>query len=116
VYITATVFNEGGSWGSQDMPLLINGQFEQSVPVGVAAGTGQTIAFTVYKTEAREYQVTIGDATGTFYIMQEATQQPQKAGLLAGGELDTGGIIAIVCIGVIIIAGIVLVFLFARRP
>ncbi len=115
VYITATVTNDGGSWGSNEMQLLINGQFEQSAPVGMAPGTSQTIDFTVYKTQAREYQVTMGDATATFFVMEEAAQPTQRAGLLAGGTLDTGGIIAIIAIGVILVGGVVVIFLFSRR-
>jgi PKD repeat protein len=116
VGITANVVNEGGVWGSATMELMINGQFEQSWSVGVAPGTAQPINFTVYKVEPGEYQVQIGDVTGTFHVMEEAAP-PEEAqpGLLVGGELDTGGIIAIVVIGVIIVGGIVVAFLLIPR-
>ena len=71
IAISARVFNEGGTWGSQTLNLLINGHLEQSVSVGVAPGTSKPVNFTVYKVEAGEYQVTIGDATATFYVMEE---------------------------------------------
>ncbi len=116
VGITAQVVNEGGTWGSQTLNLLINGYLEQSVGVGVAPGTSQPINFTVYKVQAGEYQVTIGDATGTFFVMGEVEPpKPPQPGLLVGGELDQGGIIAIIVIGIILVSGIVLAVLFTRR-
>ena len=113
--VTAKVYNEGGSWGSDSMNLLINGYTEQSASVGVAPGTAQTVSFTVYRTTAGEYQVTFGDATATFFIMEEAEQATPASGLLPGGEMGTGGLIAIICIGVIVVAGIVIIFLVGRR-
>ncbi len=116
VMITANVMNEGGTWGSQTLNLLINGYLEQSVGVGVAPGTSQPINFTVYKVQAGEYQVTIGDATGTFFVLGEAAPpKPPQPGLLVGGELDQGGIIAIIVIGIILVGGIVVAVLFTRR-
>lgn len=114
--ITAKVANEGGSWGSDTVELLINGDFEQSVGVGVSPGTGQMVSFTVYRIEPGEYQVNIGNASGTFYIIEEPSKQTQSGGLLnLVGGLDTSGIIAIVCIGVIILGGIITIFLMTTR-
>ena len=119
IAISARVFNEGGTWGSQTVNLLINGHLEQSAGVGVAPGTAKPLNFTVYKVEAGEYQVIIGDAIGTFYVMEEeAAPAPKTPGLLpdgAFGELDTGGIIAIIVIGVILVGGVVVAVLLARR-
>jgi len=117
VGISAHVTNEGGSWGSDTVDMMINGQFEQSVGVGVAPGTAQAINFTVYKIEPGEYQVTIGEATGTFYVMEESQPPPEppRQGLLAGGELDTNGIIAIIVIGIILVGGVIAAFVFTRR-
>jgi PKD repeat protein len=116
VMITANVVNEGGTWGSQTLNLLINGYLEQSVGVGVAPGTSQPINFTVYKVQAGEYQVTIGDAIGTFFVIEEAAPPtPKPGGLLVGGELDQGSIIAIVVIGIILVGGIVVAVLFSRQ-
>ncbi len=114
--INAKVANEGGSWGSGRVDLVINGQYEQSVNVGVAPGTTQPISFTVYKVTPGEYQVVIGDAIGTFHVMEEAAPPPPpRGGLLAGGELDTTGIIFIIVIGVILVGGLVVAVLLTRR-
>ena len=111
IQISADVINEGGGWGSAEVVLLINGYLEQSVDVGVSPGTAQPINFTVYKTEAGEYQVQIMDATATFYVMEDTKQEASKG----YGPLDTGGIVAIVIIVVIIIAGVILAFLLIQR-
>lgn len=120
IAISAKVFNEGGTWGSQTLNLLINGNLEQSVGVGVAPGTAQPLNFTVYRVEAGEYQVTIGDATATFYVMEEeAAPATTTPGLLPDGgfgPLGTGGIIAIIVIAVILVGGVVVAILLARRP
>jgi hypothetical protein len=115
--VTATVANYGGSWGSDTMALLVNGYLEQEDGVGLAPGTSEVLSFTVYRTEPGKYQVTLGDAVAVFYVMDEGEEAPQQAntGLLAGGTLNTGGIIAIICIAVILVAGIVVIFMFARR-
>jgi PKD repeat protein len=102
VMITADVFNEGGAWGSGEMQLLINGYYEQSVQVGVSPGTSQPISFTVYKVTPGEYQVVIGNATGTFYVVEEA-QQSQVGGI----PMDSGTLIALIVIGVFVIAALV---------
>ncbi len=115
VQVTADVVNEGGTWGSGNVSLMINGHHEQSAGVGVSPGTAQRVSFTVYKVEPGEYQVTIGDAAGTFYVVGEGTPQPQQGGLLAGGELDTAGVIAIVVIGIILVGGVVVAILLTRR-
>jgi hypothetical protein len=127
VGINARVANEGGTRGSASVDLIINGQNEQSVNVGVDPGVAQPISFTVYKVTPGEYEVVIGvapgesqavigDAIGTFHVMEEAAPPaPPKSGFLAGGVLDTTGIIAIVVIGIILVGGITAVFIFARR-
>lgn len=52
------------------------------------------------------------DAVGTFYVMEEeAAPTPRTPGLLMPGELDTGGVIAIIVIGVILVGGVVVAFL-----
>jgi parallel beta-helix repeat protein len=116
VQITATIGNFGGTWGSGNLQLLVNGYLEQEDGVGLAAGTSETNYYTVYRTTPGEYQVTLGGTTVTFYVMEEAEQTSQTPmNPWAGGDLGTGGIIAIICIAVILVAGIVIVFLFARQ-
>jgi PKD repeat protein len=102
VMVTADVFNEGGAWGAAEMQLLINGYYEQSAQVGVSPGTVQPISFTVYKVTPGEYQVVIGDAVGTFYVLEEP-QQSQLGGI----PMDSGTLIALIVIGVFVIAALV---------
>ncbi|MFC2022598.1 hypothetical protein ACFLTL_00330 [Chloroflexota bacterium] len=132
ILITADVTNTGTAWGTQTLDLMINGMREQSAGVGVAPGTSQPIRFTVYKVTPGTYQVNIGGATGTLYIMQPPptpapptptpaiptpapTPTPARGLLEAGGELDTTGVIAIIIIGVIVVGGIVVAILMARK-
>ncbi len=114
VGVSANVFNDGGTWGSGTVNLMINGQFEQSVSVGVSPGTAQPVSFIVYKVEPGEYQVGVDGAVGTFYVVEEEPVAPQGGGLLAGGELDQGGIIAIIVIGVILVGGVVVAIILTR--
>jgi hypothetical protein len=111
IVITANVYNQGGAWGSATVYLLINGEREQQVDVGVAPGTSQPVNFTVYRIEGREYQIELLDALGTFYVMEEE-EEPAPTDY---GPLDTGGIIAVVVIAIILIGGVVVVFLLSRR-
>jgi PKD repeat protein len=109
VVITADVFNEGGAWGDGDVDLIINGAYEQSAGVGVAPGTAQPISFTVYKVAAGEYQVAVGNAVGTFYVLEE--QQPSQAG---GIPMDTGTLIALCIIGLLVIVGMIVAIIYLK--
>jgi PKD repeat protein len=109
VVITADVFNEGGVWGDGDVDLIINGAYEQSVGVGVAPGTAQPISFTVYKVAAGEYQVVVGNAVGTFYVLEE--QQPSQMG---GIPMDSGTLIALIMIAVFVIAALVIAIVIIK--
>jgi PKD repeat protein len=109
IVITADVFNEGGAWGDGDMDLIINGHYEQTAGVGVAPGTSQPISFTIYKVEAGEYQVVIGNAVGTFYVVEEP--QPSRIG---GIPMDSGTLIALIVIGVFVIAALVIAIVVFR--
>lgn len=71
VVIYADILNGGGGWGSLNVNLTINGTVEESRPVGVSPGTAYPLSFTVYKGTPGTYTVTIGDATGWFYVVQE---------------------------------------------
>ena len=118
IAISADVVNTGGAWGTLTVNLVINGQFEQSAQAGVSPGTKQPVRFTVYKVDPGTYQVDVGGVVGTLYIMETSTPAPaatQTPGLLAGGELGDTGMIAIIVIGVIVLAGIVIAIVVARR-
>jgi PKD repeat protein len=109
VVITADVFNEGEAWGDGDIDLIINGAYEQTVGVGVAPGTPQPISFTVYKVTPGTYQVTVGNATGTFYVLEE--QQPSQIG---GIPMDTGTLIALCIIGLLVIVGMIVAIIYLK--
>ena len=117
VTIDADVYNQGGTWGSQDVGLMVNGEFEQRTGVGVSPGTAQPVRFTIYRANPGQYIVTIGEATGWFNVLsapQLTAAPPPSPQPVAGGELGTGGIIAIVVIGIIVIAGIVVAVMLTR--
>jgi hypothetical protein len=109
VVITADVFNEGGTWGDGNVDLIINGAYEQRAAVGVAPGTAQPISFTVYKVAAGEYQVGVGNAVGTFYVLEE--QQPSQMG---GIPMDTGTLIALIVIAIFVIAALVIAIVILK--
>ena len=113
VTIDADVYNQGGTHGSRDIQLIINGEFEQRTGVGVSPGTAQSVRFTVYRANPGQYVVTIGEATGWFNVLsapQLTAAPPPSPQPVASGELGTGGIIAIAVIGVVVVAGIVVAF------
>lgn len=112
VTISADVVNQGGIRASEDIELVINGQAEQSTRVGVDPGTAQHITFTTSKSVPGTYEVFIEGQASAFNVLLRP-QVTSDAG--TAGGLDTAAIIAIVVIGVIFIAGIIVAFIFARR-
>ena len=113
IMITADVANVGGTWGSGTISLMINGQFEQSIRVGVSPGTAKPISFNVYKVEPGRYNIDIEGANGTFDVMEQPPAPPPAQP--AREELGTGTLIAIVVIGFALIVGIVVAILLTRR-
>ncbi|MBA7693785.1 hypothetical protein ES703_102374 [subsurface metagenome] len=114
VTISADVVNQGGSRGSKRVDLVINGQAEQAIRVGVDPGGAQHIIFTTTKSAPGTYEVFIEGQTSAFTVLLRP-QAPPPAGAGAAGGLDTTGIIAIVVIGVLLIAGVIVVFVLTRR-
>ena len=78
-------------------------------------GTAKPISFTVYKVDAGEYQVDIGGASGTFYVVAEP-QAPGGAAQPAAMGLDTGTMVIIIVIGFVLIAGIIVAIVVSSRP
>jgi hypothetical protein len=111
VSISTKVINDGGVWVSCTGNLMINGQLEQSAHVGVSPGTAQPLYFTFYRTEPGEYTASIGRVSTEFYVLEPETAPtvPQ------GGALDSGGVIAIIAIAVIVLGGITFALLLTRR-
>jgi len=122
IAITAKVTNVGESWGSGTVNLTINGQYEQSVGVGVMPGTAETIKFTVYKINSGKYEVIVGGATGTFYVLEQpVTPTPAPTpvtgnrGLLASSELGSSDLIIIVVVGVVVVGGLIAAIVLGLR-
>jgi hypothetical protein len=112
VTISADVVNQGGVRGSKNIELVINGQVEQSVRVGVDPGAAQHITFTTSKTVPGTYEVYIEGQASAFNVLL----RPHVASNDTAGGLSTGAIIAIVVIAVIFLVGMIIVFIRIRRP
>jgi PKD repeat protein len=112
VVISADVVNQGGIRASKNIELVINGQAEQSIRVGVDPGTAQHITFTTSKSVPGTYEVFIEGQASAFNVLLRP-QVTSDTG--TAGGLDTAAIIAIVVIGVIFLVGVIVAFIFARR-
>jgi len=69
VNINLSVANTGGLQGSYTVVLNINGVKETEKSVTVAAGGTQAVSFSVTKTEAGSYSVTVGGLSGSFTVL-----------------------------------------------
>jgi hypothetical protein len=107
VTISVNVVNTGGETGSYDAILYINGVVEDSQSVSVAAGTSKNVIFTVSKSEAGVYDVSLAGQSGQFEVV--------GGGQVDGGGLSTGGIIAIVVIVIVLVVGLFLIRRGTRR-
>jgi PKD repeat protein len=112
VVVTADVVNQGGSRGSKNIELVINGQAEQAVRVGVDPGTAKHITFTTSKSVPGTYEVFIEGQASAFNVFLRPRVTTSQG--VAGG-LGTAAIIAIVVIAVIFLVGMVIVFIRIRR-
>jgi PKD repeat protein len=112
VTISADVVNQGGIRASKNIELVINGQAEQSIRVGVDPGTAQHITFTTSKSVPGTYEVFIEGQASAFNVLLRP-QVTSDTG--TAGGLDTAAIIAIVVIGVIFLVGVIVAFIFVRR-
>ena len=104
VTISINVANTGGETGSYNAILYIKGVVEDNQTVSVAGGTSKNVIFTVSKTEAGVYDVSLAGQSGQFEVV---------GGGWFGGGLGTGGIIAIVVIVIVLI--VVLAFISRRN-
>jgi Arc/MetJ family transcription regulator len=69
VTISVTVANTGGSQGSFDVVFYINGIVEDTKTVTLAAGTDESVIFSVTKGDTGAYTVAIYGQTGSFTVM-----------------------------------------------
>ena len=104
VTISINVANTGGETGSYNAVLYINGVVEDNQTVSLAAGTSKNVIFTVSKSEAGVYDVSLAGQSGQFEVVSDDW--------IGGGGLGTSGIIAIVAA---VIALIVALFFILRR-
>jgi len=107
VTISINVANTGGETGSYNGILYINGVVEDSQTVSVAPGTSKNVIFTVSKSEAGVYDVSVAGESGQFEVV---------SGGWSGGGLGTGGIIAIVVVVIALIVVLALIMRRTRRP
>jgi len=109
VTISINVANTGGETGPYNAVLYINGAVEDSQSVSVAGGTSKNVIFTVTKSKAGVYDVSLAGQTGQFEVV--------GGGWFGGGlGLGTGGIIAIVVIVIALIVAVIFILRGTARP
>jgi len=108
VTISISVANTGGETGSYNAILYINGVVEDSQSVSVPGGTSKNVIFTVSKTKAGVYDVSIAGQNGQFEVV--------GGGGWFGGGLGTGGIIAIVVVVIVLIVAVIFILRGTARP
>jgi hypothetical protein len=106
VTISINVANRGGETGSYNAVLYINGVAETSQSVSVAPGMTKNVIFTVTKSDAGVYDVSIAGQNGQFEVVHTGW---------FGGGLGTGGIVAIVVIVIVLILALFFVLRGTRR-
>jgi len=106
VTISFNVANTGGETGSYNAVLYINGAVEDSQSVSVAPGMTENVIFTVTKSDAGVYDVSIAGQSGQFEVV--------SAGWFGGG-LGTGSIVVIVVIAIVLILALVFILRRTRR-
>ena len=76
VTITVSVANSGGTEGSYEVVLKINGVEEAEETVTVAAGKSTEVSFSVTKADAGSYNVVVDGLSGGFTVTAPATPVP----------------------------------------
>lgn len=108
VTILTNVVNTGDEAGNLNVALKINGQVEQTKMVSVGPQATQPVKFTITKAQPGTYTVDILNQQGSFTI---AGQSGSTA-----GKPVSGGLIALLVMGVLILATVVVLMLSFRRP
>ena len=106
VTISTNVVNAGDEGGNFNVILKINGQVEQTRMVSVGPLAAQPIKFTVTRAQPGTYAIDIGGQTGSFII-------PDTGG--TSRVPVNGALIAILVLGVLVVAT-VMVLVLNRRP
>ena len=90
--------------------LIINGQVDQYIPVGISAGTTEQVNFTVYRELSGQYLVTIGGIDGWFNVLSETQPTPPPSQPVTDGGLGGVGTTTLVVVGILLVAGMVFAF------
>jgi predicted outer membrane repeat protein len=106
VTITTNVVNTGDEAGNMSVALKINGMVEQTRMVSVGPQGTQPVKFTISKDQPGTYTVDIFGEQGSFTVLGDDST--------AGAPVN-GGLIALLIMGALILAT-VLVLLLARKP
>jgi len=106
VTISTNVINSGDDTGNYNVVLKINGQVEQTKMVSVGPGGAYPIKFTVTKAQPGTYTASIDGHQTDFIILGDKTSVPTL----------NGGLIAVLLIGVLVLAAAVVLMLSFRRP
>jgi len=106
VTISINVANTGGETGSYNAILYINSVVEDSQSVSVAPGMTKNVIFTVSKSQAGVYDVSLAGQNGQFEVVSTGW---------FGGGLGTGGIVAIVVVVIALIVALVFMLRRTRR-
>jgi parallel beta-helix repeat protein len=109
VQISVSIANSGGQSGSYQAVLIIDGpdgRTTKSQTVGVLPGSCQYVVFTVSKATPGTYHVSLAGLEAQFTV---------TGGGIFGGELGTGGIVAIVVVAIIFIVALILIVRSTRR-
>lgn len=107
VTIATDMVNEGGEVITQAVPLMINGQTEQTRTIAIGPGATYPVKFTVTKAQPGTYNVSILGQQSSFTVSNtESNTTSQSANV---------GLIVILVFGVLVMIAVVAVLL-ARRP
>jgi predicted outer membrane repeat protein len=107
VTITTNVVNTGDEAGNLNVALKINGQVEETRPVSVGPQGTQPVKFTITKAQPGTYTVDISGQQGSFTVLgSDGT----------AGRPVNGGMIAILIVGILVLATIVALIATRRRP
>ena len=107
VLITTNVVNTGDEAGNLNVTLKINGQVEQTRTVSVGPQGTQPVKFTTTKAQPGTYTVDIGGQKGSFTVL--------SSGGAAHAPVN-GGLIAVLILGVLVLATAMVLVATFRRP
>ncbi len=119
ISITATVSNTGGTAGTYQLVLKINGLIEQTQKATLEAGASQAITFKVSKNIAGTYDVDVNGLTGSFTVIGSTTSITSTTALptttTSEGDQTVSNLrIIAIAAGAVIVIGL-LIYVIRRR-